>query len=132
MIKAIIFDFFNVLEHKGQSNEQLLAYIKAKLKPKYKIGIISNSSGNAIRQILAGQLQLFDDLIVSAEVGLFKPQSEIYGLAAKRLKLQPRECVYIDDDDYRVSGALKAGMKGIIYQNFAQMQKELEQLLELT
>ncbi len=132
MIEAIIFDFFQVLEQGGEPNGELLGYIKNQLRPKYKIGIISNSSGRGIQQVLANRLDLFDDIVVSAEVGLFKPQPEIYQLAAKRLKLRPSECVYIDDENYRVDGALNAGMQGIVYTDFGQMKKELENLLTTT
>lgn len=130
MIRAIIFDFFGVIEQQGQPDKQLLDYIRLKLKPGHKIGIISNSSGSSVGEFLSDeQKKIFDAMVFSAEVGVAKPHPEIYEIAARKLGVSEAECVYIDDDDYRVTGAKNTGMHGIIYENFNQMKAELEILL---
>lgn len=131
MIKAIIFDFFGVVFLYGERvNEELMRHINKNLKPKYKIGMISNSSGRSISELLSDeQKKIFDIMVFSAEVGVAKPQPEIYEIAAKRLGVLEAECIYVDDDDFRVAGAKNAGMHGIIYKNFNQMKTELEKLL---
>lgn len=133
MIKAIIFDFFGVLEEGGRANKDLLKYIKPSLKSKYKLAILSNSSGGWMNDMLASEeIALFDAVVLSAEEGIAKPDPEIYLLTAKKLGCKPAECVYIDDYDFRVEGATKAGMYGIIYVNFEQMKNELEKLLTVS
>lgn len=72
-------------------NAQLFHYIEDMLKPRYKIGMISNASvGSVERKLSASQLELFDVKVVSAEVGLLKPDCEIYELAAKKLGVDCR------------------------------------------
>lgn len=129
MIKVVIFDFYGVVERQGQPNTQLLDFIRQKLKPGYKIGLLSNSSGQGIQKFFSDDEMLFDDMVFSGEVGVAKPNPEIYKLAAKRLGVKPVDCIYIDDDDYRVEGAKKAGMQAIVYDDFDQMKTDLETLL---
>ncbi len=131
MIKAVIFDFYGVVEQHSRPNEQLLDFIRQKLKPSYKIGLLSNSSGQGIQKFFSGDDEkLFDDMVFSGEVGIAKPHPEIYKLAAKRLGVKSEECIYIDDDDYRVEGAKTASMPAIVYEDFEQMKTELEALLK--
>lgn len=127
MIKAIIFDFYGVVGEGGEPNKSLLDIIQNSLKPKYKIGMISNSSGEGTREL--EELKGFDALIFSGEVGISKPHPSIFELAAQRLKLTPQECVFIDDGPEHCEGAQTAGMKSIIYKDFEQMKEELEKLL---
>lgn len=130
MIKAIIFDFNGVI-YTDDYDDRLLDFIK-KLRENHKLGIITNYSATGYEHYVAPVKDYFDDIIVSSHVGLAKPQPEIYLLAAQRLGVGPRECVYIDDHDFRTHGAEQAGMKGIVYKNFEQMKKELKSLLAAT
>ncbi len=130
LIKAVIFDFYGVLYLDGRRlNDELLEYIR-QLKPKFKIGMISNSSGREINSLLSpNDRALFDELVFSGQVEVAKPHPGIYELAAERLGVKTGECVYIDDDDYRAEGAVKAGMKGLVYQNFNQFKREISYLI---
>lgn len=85
-----------------------------RLRPAYKTAVLSNAD-NVLRQWLVefDILRLFDDVVVSAEVGMAKPQPEIYALSAERLGLRPGECVFIDDLEPNVQGARDAGMQGL-------------------
>ena len=49
--------------------------------------------------------QMFDQVVVSAKVGLRKPQPEIYLLTADMLQHNPRECVFLDDVPANVAAA---------------------------
>lgn len=130
MIKAIIFDFYGVLEQKMLPNRQLLGYIREKLKPKYKIGLISNALANFMPFILSSKdLTMFDDIVISYKIGVAKPEAGIYELALKNLGLKPEEAVFIDDIEVHCEGARAVGMQAIHYENFSQMKKELEKIL---
>ena len=130
MVKAVIFDFFGVLEQEGGPNEVLLTYIRAMLKPKYKIGIISNAVADWIAEILeAGDIKLFDDIVISYKVGVNKPNPAIYRLGLEHLGVNPEEAVFIDDIEAYCEAAEAVGMQAIFYEDFAQMESELEKLL---
>jgi len=130
MIKAVIFDFFGVLEERGHANQPLLDYIKQNLAPKYKLGIISNSSGGWLGSVLSeSDANLFEQIVLSGKIGLAKPQTEIFEHAAKELGVEPQQCVFVDDSPMHCLGAQDAGMQAILYENFEQFKRDLEELL---
>lgn len=114
-----------------QPNTELLDYVNASLKGKYKLGIISNAGEDWVLKILgSGYYELFDDIVLSYKVGLIKPESEIYEMSAKNLGVKEEECVFIDDILNYCQGAEAVGMNTIWYQNFEDMKVELEALLK--
>ena len=62
---------------------------------------------------LAGYYDLFDDVIASCEVGLVKPQKEIYTLALQRLGTTAQQSIFIDDNQFNVKTANEMGLKTI-------------------
>lgn len=60
---------------------------------------LSNWGGNGFRQVrdTYACLDLLDDIIVSAHVGLCKPEPAIYELAMTRFALAPQDILFIDD-----------------------------------
>jgi HAD superfamily hydrolase (TIGR01509 family) len=112
-------------------NTELLDYIKG-LKPKYKIGLLSNIGSNWIRDDFLSQKEqaLFDDMVLSHEVGMAKPDPGIFELAASRLGADITDCVLIDDSQGHCQAARSLGARAIIYDNFAQMKQQLEAYLK--
>lgn len=87
-----------------------------RLRPRYRTGILSNADRTLTTRLRELTIaDLFDDIVVSGEVGVAKPERRIYELAARRLKLTPDECVFIDDLERNVEGAFEAGMVGVHY-----------------
>jgi epoxide hydrolase-like predicted phosphatase len=91
-------------------------------------GLVSNSWSTAHydRKLLA---ELFDAVVISAEVGLHKPQPEIYLLAAERLEVEAAECVFVDDLKENCEGAEAVGMTAIRHRD---AQETIARLAELT
>jgi epoxide hydrolase-like predicted phosphatase len=90
-------------------------------------GLVSNSWSTAHydRDLLA---ELFDAVVISAEVGLHKPQPEIYLLAAERLGVEPAECLFVDDLRENCEGAEAVGMTAIRHRNAAETIARLAEL----
>ena len=89
--------------------------------------LLSNSWGNEYpRELWAG---MFDAILISGEVGLRKPEPEIYLLAAERLGLPPQECVFVDDLKINIRGAVGVGMVGIHHKTYETTLHELENIL---
>lgn len=112
-------------------NTQLLKYIALKLKPHYKIGMLSNIASNYVRDILldANEQSLFDDMVFSYEVGMTKPDIRIFSLTCERLNVQPQEAILIDDIERYCQAAEQIGMKSIVYKDFNQVTVDLEHIL---
>lgn len=62
---------------------------------------------------------------VSCHMGMRKPESEIYIEAARQLRLEPSSCVFVDDRRKNVEAAIAVGMRGIVFQDAKQLEKEL-------
>jgi putative hydrolase of the HAD superfamily len=113
-----------------QPNQELLDYAKKRLKPKYKIGIISNAGEDWVLQILGKEnLKLFDDIVLSYKVKAIKPEPQIYELSAKNLNVKEEESVFVDDILRYCEGAEQVGMNSVWYKDFPQMKDELEKIL---
>jgi len=101
------------------------------LRPRYKTALLSNAWSD-LRSYLVERWQIaaaFDELIISAEVGLTKPAPAIYRLALDRLKVQPAEAVFVDDFAENIEGARKVGLHTIHFRSAEQARSELDILL---
>ncbi|RZT28066.1 putative hydrolase of the HAD superfamily/hydrolase [Kribbella sp. VKM Ac-2569] len=91
-----------------------------------RTALLSNSWGNTYpRDTWDG---MFDDIVISGEVGLRKPEPEIFKLAAERLGLEPAECVFVDDLQLNVDGARAVGMTAILHTEYDDTRRALETL----
>lgn len=72
---------------------------------------------------------LFDEVVISAEVGLHKPEPEIFLLAAERLGVDPGDCVFVDDLRENCAGAEAVGMTPLLHRDAGKTIARLEELL---
>ena len=72
---------------------------------------------------------LFDTVVLSGEVGMRKPEQEIFLHAAQTLGLPPQECVFVDDMPANVAAAQDCGMTGVLHTETASTAKALQDLL---
>lgn len=73
-------------------------------------------------------LDIFQDIVVSGEERLIKPDPAIYLRLLHKHQLNPAECVFIDDSKANILGAEQVGMQGIHFHSAEQLQQELQQL----
>lgn len=59
--------------------------------------------------------KFFDGLMVSADVGMVKPELEIYRHFLSTFSLKPEECVFIDDSPQNVEAACHVGIHGFVF-----------------
>lgn len=71
---------------------------------------------------------LLDGFVVSSDVQMLKPYPEIYQCLFDKFNLNPAECIFTDDKMENIVGSEKAGMKAILFQNAAQLERELKDL----
>lgn len=93
-----------------------------------KTALVSNSwsTSHYDRDLLA---ELFDEVLISGELGLHKPQPEIYLLAAERVGVNPAECVFVDDLRENCEGAEAVGMTPVRHRDPAATIAELRALV---
>ena len=94
-------------------------------------GLISNSWGRTSydQQLID---ELFDAAVISGDVGLHKPEPEIFHLGAEKIGVPPEECVFVDDLRENCEGAEAVGMTAILHRGADSSVPELERLLGLS
>lgn len=113
-----------------QPDVVLLRYIE-QLHKKYKTAVLSNANKDGVIRRIGQEWadKCFDAIVVSGEVGMVKPDPQIYQYVAGELGVSPAECAFIDDSKGHVSGARAVGMKTILYRDLVQMKTDLQTLL---
>lgn len=112
----------------GLAPEQaMIEAVTAAREAGVRTGLISNSWGTGIYE--RAPLRIFDATVISGDVGLHKPQPEIYELGAERIGVAPAACVFVDDLRENVAGAEAVGMTAILHRDPAATIAELERLL---
>ena len=109
-------------------DEEMVAAVRRARESGVRTGLVSNSMGSG-RYDRDSFPELFDTVVISGEVGIHKPQPEIYSLAAERLEVPPPECVFVDDLRENCEGAEAVGMTAVLHRGAERTVPELERLL---
>jgi len=109
-------------------NNSVIGIVKDIKKKGKKVAILSNTGKEWFndQKKKFGLDRLFDLIVVSFEEGTAKPEKMFYEIAAKRLGIEPKECVFVDDNESNVRAAEKTGMKGIVYKSARDLKKRLK------
>ncbi len=111
-------------------NADLLNYIKVELKPKYKIGLLSNANYDVVHKLFTpAQAELFNASAMSYETRLVKPDPRMFELIAIRLEVDASECIVVDDVERYCMAAKDFGMEAIRYKSFEQFKAEIKERL---
>lgn len=73
-------------------------------------------------------LRLFDQFVVSYEVGVMKPDPRIYREALRRSGLPASACVFVDDREANVLGAARAGIHALQFESAERLAVDLARL----
>jgi epoxide hydrolase-like predicted phosphatase len=111
-------------------NSLLIEKIKDLKDNGYKIALLSNNV-ITLRKRLEDQniLDLFDEVIISAEVGYQKPSPEIFDILFKALGVDSSEVVFIDDSKKSLEGAQNIGYTPILFTNNQKLEEDLLNIL---
>jgi putative hydrolase of the HAD superfamily len=96
----------------------------------YRTALLSNSWGMGLYP-LDRINKLFDVIVISGEVGLRKPDPDIFRLTVEKLGLEPARCVFVDDHPGHLKAAQRAGMTTVLHKDPQQSITEVETLLNL-
>ena len=111
----------------GPEHDMIAAVAAAKAAG-VRTALLSNSWGPTTYD-RSGWDELFDETVISGEVGIRKPDPAIYAMASERLGVAPRESVFVDDLEQNLAPAREAGMAVVHHVDAAQTIAELERLL---
>ena len=92
----------------------------------FRTAVLTNTVPSHAKESL---YSLFDVRIVSYEVGMRKPEKEIYLYALKKLKTKPEETVFIDDKEENVRAAEELGLQTILAHSPDQVMREVRRMI---
>ena len=89
--------------------------VAQKLQKDYHLALLSNdvSEWSAYLRKKYDLNQYFEEIVISGDVGLRKPDRAIYELLLRRLQCRPENSVFIDDRQKNLIPAMRAGMRTI-------------------
>jgi putative hydrolase of the HAD superfamily len=112
-------------------DERMLEAVRKARASGIRTGLVSNSWGTRRypRELFG---ELFDAVVISAEVGIRKPSPEIYALGAERIGLEPPACVFVDDLPFNLKPPAEMGMGTVHHRAAEETLPELERLLGIS
>ena len=113
---------FDQFEHEPAMAALVLRAKRAGLRT----GLLSNSWGNEYPR--EGWDQMFDAVVISGEVGMRKPEPEIFAHVLELLGVRAEETVFVDDLRPNVEAAEALGLVGVHHTSYADTAPALERL----
>jgi putative hydrolase of the HAD superfamily len=115
-----------IYRKKFKTNKKLYRFAFKLKKRGYKIGILSDQWQLSKKALMPEKyIKKFDEVIVSCDVGLRKPDPKIFKLALKKLRLSASETIFIDNQKWNIDIAKKLGMRTILFKDNKQVFKQL-------
>jgi putative hydrolase of the HAD superfamily len=121
-------DFYLMYNDIFSINPPVLNLLK-KLKSLHRLILLSNTDVmrfGFIKQRFP-EILIFDDYVLSFEVGRIKPDPHIYRVALEKAEAKAEECVFIDDREENIEGARQMGINSILFQDHAQLETSLRE-----
>jgi putative hydrolase of the HAD superfamily len=113
-------------------NVKLVTIIK-KLKSKgFKTILLSNANSDFFERKIYPTYpefkNIFDEIIISSDVKMVKPNKDIFLYTLEKCDSKPEEVLFIDDGKTNVDAAIDVGMKGFLYSNNDSFVEYIERL----
>ena len=93
---------------------------------KYRLLGLSNWDGNSfplIKQKYSQELSYFEDIIISADVNLLKPNPEIFKHVLTTYNLEPKDCIFVDDQQENVDAARELGIESFLFTSASELRR---------
>ncbi len=107
-------------------DRELINFIEG-LKRSLKTGILSNAwadSRKALEQEI-GDLNIFNTIVYSAEVGLMKPDPAIFEKVIELMQIEPENAIFVDDTEINVAAAKALGINGFLFESTEQIKADI-------
>ena len=104
--------------------------ILASLRRYGTLAMLSNTNAVHVEMLRSSEVfKLFKHLFFSYEMGMVKPDREIYEAVCRSLQKEARQIYFFDDSDTNVAAARAAGLNAYVVNNPRQIQEIVGLLL---
>ncbi len=120
------------IEGNVANNEPLVAWARELKSRGVKTACLSNGTDEFTRELIVkhGLIDLFDAVVLSAEIGVAKPHKGIYEHTLSQLSVGADEAIFIDDRQKNVDGANACGIRGVLFTDTDSCITEVDRLLQ--
>lgn len=110
----------------------LTAYAQELKTRGYRVVCLSNSGREWTLQVISnhGLDKLFDEIILSADLGIVKPDPRIYAYALEKVGVSAAEAIFIDDRKANVDAAEACGIRSLVFSDTPTFVDDLETTLK--
>lgn len=112
-----------------REKQEIYKFIKQIKADGYKTAILSNTEFPVVKLLTEKNYPHFDALIFSCEVGIAKPDAEIYIHTLEKLAIKPEEAIFIDDKKENIDAAEKLGIHGVLFDTADRVISSVSSLL---
>ena len=114
--------YLNSYKKNFKQNKELFNKLFKLKKQGYKVAVLSDQWFLSKEALMPEKLyKNFDEIMVSCDVEIRKPNKKIYQLAVKKLNFSPKEILFIDNQKWNILPAKKLGMNTILFKNNKQL-----------
>ncbi len=114
-----------------QLDMALVDYVRQLRAHSYRVALLSNDSielADKLHQLNIAQL--FNPLVISAQIGVMKPDHRAYEAVLEQAQCPPESAVFIDDMSPNIAGAEAVGIHGILYRDGMDIAAALQPFLD--
>jgi putative hydrolase of the HAD superfamily len=112
-------------------NYKLIGLVRGLRGEGYKTALLTNESLQLEARLRDLEIvDLFDHILISAQIGVMMPDPTAYRVALHTLNVSPHESIFIDDSLANIRGAQALGMHTIFFRPEIDLRSELEKYLE--
>lgn len=100
-----------------------------RLRLRLRVGLLSNGTTTLERHLALHDLvRHFDAVVNTARIGVAKPEARSYLIASERLGVPAGACIFVDDRQSNIEGAVATGFAGIRFTDIASLEADLKLL----
>ena len=106
-----------------------MAQLVETLSRHYRLVLLSNVDRDYWRVVrdLHPELDCFESLLVSCDLGMAKPDPEIYRHVSRLTGVEPACCLFVDDTELNVDAARELGFHGHTFRTVSGFREELRE-----
>lgn len=112
-------------------NTTLVNYVKELRQKGYRVACLSNGTHEWTLAVINnhGLAHLFDEVILSGDLGIVKPSPEIYNHVLEKLHVVASEAIFVDDRKVNIDAAESYGIHSLVFSDTETFMSEFEQLV---
>ncbi len=126
-VDALCRDYFSG----DRVNHKVVALVRDFRAKGYQVALLSNNSLQLTSRLRdLGLADLFDHVLISAQMGMMKPDPTAYRVALQTLGVGPREAILVDESLTNIRGAQPLGIHTIVFRPDLDLKAEINQCIE--